>query len=151
MANENSTRLWLNGYIVLGKNTRIQVEEVSVDLQRDLKEHYNSGSNKPSTLIPGNEKIDFKIKRIFSNTTLVQIYQNRCSFDMILFNNSADPGENTTGEQICALTGCMLSKDSLSGLGKGEAVTEDIDGKALDIIFNKQEIAPIINPTCSKL
>ena len=73
MANENSTRIWLNGYLILGKNTRIEVEEISVDLSRDLKEHYNSGSSKPSTLIPGNEKISFKIKRIFSNTTLTQI------------------------------------------------------------------------------
>lgn len=151
MANENSTRLWLNGYLILGKNTRIEVEEISVDLSRDLKEHYNSGSNKPSTLIPGQEKITFKIKRIFSNTTLTQIYLKRCSFDMILFNNSSDPGENTTGEQICALSGCMFEKDSFSGLGKGEAVTEDIDGRALDITFNTNEIAKIINPTCDAL
>lgn len=151
MANENSTRIWLNGYLILGKNTRIEVEEISVDLSRDLKEHYNSGSSKPSTLIPGNEKISFKIKRIFSNTTLTQIYLKRCSFDLILFNNSSDPGENTTGEQICALSGCMLEKNSLSGLGKGEPVTEDIDGRALDITFNTNEIAKIINPTCDQL
>ena len=40
MANEDSTRLWLNGYLLLGKKTRIEVEEVSIDLSRDLKEHY---------------------------------------------------------------------------------------------------------------
>lgn len=151
MANEDATRLWTNGYILLGKNTRIEVEEVSIDLSRDLKEHYNSGSNTPSTLIPGQEKIDFKIKRIFSNTTLMQVYLKRCSFDMILFNNSSDPGTNTTGEQICALSGCMLSKNSLGTLGKGEAVQEDISGKALDITFNIKEIAPMINPACESL
>ena len=151
MANENATRLFLNGYIVIGKNTRIEVEEISVDLSRDLKEHYNSGSSKPSTLIPGQEKISFKMKKIFSNTTLTQIYLKRCSFDLILFNNSSDPGENTTGEQVCALSGCVLEKVSLSGLGKGEPVTEDIDGRALDITFNITEIAKIVNPTCSQL
>ena len=151
MANEDATRLWTNGYILLGKNTRIEVEEVSIDLSRDLKEHYNSGSNTPSTLIPGQEKIDFKIKRIFSNTTLMHVYLKRCSFDMILFNNSSDPGTNTTGEQICALSGCMLSKNSLGTLGKGEAVQEDISGKALDITFNIKEIAPMINPACESL
>lgn len=151
MANEDATRLWTNGYILLGKNTRIEVEEVSIDLSRDLKEHYNSGSNTPSTLIPGQEKIDFKIKRIFSNTTLMQVYLKRCSFDMILFNNSSDPGTNTTGEQICALSGCMLSKNSLGTLGKGEAVQEDISGKALNITFNIKEIAPMINPACESL
>ena len=88
MANEDATRLWTNGYIIIGKNTRIEVEEVSVDLSRDLKEHYNSGSNTPAMLIPGQEKIDFKIKRIFSNTTLTQVYLKRCSFSMVLFNNS---------------------------------------------------------------
>lgn len=151
MANEDATRLWTNGYIILGKNTRIEVEEVSVDLSRDLKEHYNSGSNTPSTLIPGQEKIDFKIKRIFSNTTMMKIYQKRCTFDMILFNNSSDPGVGTTGEEVCALSGCMLSKNSLGTLGKGEAVQEDISGKALDITFKIDEIAPMINETCKSL
>lgn len=151
MANEDATRLWTNGYIIIGKNTRIEVEEVSVDLSRDLKEHYNSGSNTPAMLIPGQEKIDFKIKRIFSNTTLTQVYLKRCSFTMVLYNNSSDPGINTTGEEICALSGCMFSKDSLGTLGKGEAVTEDLSGKALDITFNTNEIAPMINPTCDAL
>lgn len=151
MANEDATRLWTNGYIILGKNTRIEVEEVSIDLSRDLKEHYNSGSNTPSTLIPGQEKIDFKIKRIFSNTTTMKIYQKRCSFDMILFNNSSDPGVGTTGEEVCALSGCMLSKNSLGTLGKGEAVLEDIAGKALGITFKLDEIAPMVNETCKQL
>ena len=70
MANEDATKIWTNGYIVLGTSTRIPVQEVSIDLSRDLKEHYNSGVSKPSALVPGQEKIEFKIKRIFSNTTL---------------------------------------------------------------------------------
>lgn len=151
MANEDATKIWVNGYIVVGKSTRIPVQEVSVDLSRDLKEHYNSGVTTPSALVPGQEKIEFKIKRIFSNTTMMKIYQKRCSFNMILFNNSSDPGENTTGEQVCALSGCMLSKNSLGSLGKGDPVTEDISGKALDITFNIDEISPMINPTCTNL
>lgn len=151
MANEDATKIWVNGYIVIGKSTRIPVQEVSVDLSRDLKEHYNSGVTTPSALVPGQEKIEFKIKRIFSNTTMMKIYQKRCSFNMILFNNSSDPGENSTGEQVCALSGCMLSKNSLGSLGKGDPVTEDISGKALDITFNIDEISPMINPTCTNL
>lgn len=151
MANDDATKIWVNGYIVIGKSTRIPVQEVSVDLSRDLKEHYNSGVTTPSALVPGQEKIEFKIKRIFSNTTMMKIYQKRCSFNMILFNNSSDPGENSTGEQVCALSGCMLSKNSLGSLGKGDPVTEDISGKALDITFNIDEISPMINPTCTNL
>lgn len=151
MANEDFNRLWVNGYIVLGTHTRINVEEVSVDLSRDLKEHYHSGVSKPAALVPGQEKIEFKIKRIFSNTTMVKIYLNRCYFNMVLFNNSSDPGENTQGEQVCALTGCILQKDSLGSLGKGDPVTEDVSGKALDITFNIDEIAPLVNPSCDSL
>lgn len=151
MANEDFNRLWVNGYIVLGAHTRINVEEVSVDLSRDLKEHYHSGVSKPAALVPGQEKIEFKIKRIFSNTTLVKIYLNRCYFNMVLFNNSSDPGENTQGEQVCALTGCILQKDSLGSLGKGDPVTEDVSGKALDITFNIDQIAPLLNPSCDNL
>lgn len=151
MANEDFNRLWVNGYIVLGAHTRINVEEVSVDLSRDLKEHYHSGVSKPAALVPGQEKIEFKIKRIFSNTTMVKIYLNRCYFNMVLFNNSSDPGENTQGEQVCALTGCILQKDSLGSLGKGDPVTEDVSGKALDITFNIDQIAPLLNPSCDNL
>lgn len=151
MANDDATRLWVNGYIILGKNTRIPVQEVSVDLSRDLKEQYNSGVNTPAALVPGQEKIEFKIKRIFSNTTMMKIYLKRCYFTMVLFNNSSDPGENTQGEQVCALDHCILSKNSLSGLGKGDPVTEDISGKALGITFNIDEIAPILNPACTNI
>lgn len=151
MATEDATRLWTNGYIIIGTKTRIPVQEISVDLSRDLKESYNSGNNSPAAIIPGQEKIDFKVKRIFSNTTMAKIYQKRCSFNMVLFNNSFDPGDNTEGERVCSLIGCMLSKDSISGLGKGEAMTEDLDGKALDLTWDIDEIAQIINPTCKNL
>ena len=151
MANQNATKLWVHGYILLGKKTRIEVEEVSVDLSKDLKEHYDAGTADPNALIPGQRKYDFKIKRIFSDTTLAKIWDKNCSFSMILFNNSADPGANTTGEQICVLNDCMLSKVSLSGLGKGDAVTEDVDGKALSITWNVKEIAKMINPACQDL
>lgn len=151
MANEDFNRLWVNGYIILGAHTRINVEEVSVDLSRDLKEHYHSGVSKPAALVPGQEKISFKIKRIFSNTTLVKIYLNRCYFNMILFNNSSDPGENTQGEEVCSLVNCMLDKDSLGSLGKGDPVTEDVSGKALDITFKIDEIAKLVNPSCDGL
>ena len=151
MASEDANRLWVNGYIILGKSTRIPVQEVSVDLSRDLKEQYNSGVTTPSALVPGQEKIEFKIKRIFSNTTMMKIYLKRCYFNMVLFNNSSDPGDNTQGEQVCALEHCILSKNSLSGLGKGDPVTEDISGKALNITFNLDEIAPLLNPACEIL
>jgi hypothetical protein len=152
MVNENSTRIWTNGYIVLGASTRIPVQEVSVDLSRDLKEHYNSGVSQPSALVPGQEKIEFKIKRIFSSTTMMKIYLNRCQFNMILFNNSNNPGEDTQGEAVCSLTGCMLSKNSLSSMGKGgDPVTEDITGKALNITFKLDQIASMVNPTCTNL
>jgi len=151
MANEKATQMWVHGYILIGKKTRIEVKEVSVDLSKDLKEDYGAGNADPNVLIPGNRKYDFKIKRIFSDTTLAKIWDKNCSFPMILFNNSSDPGSNTTGEQICVLNDCMLSKVSLSGLGRGEAVTEDVDGKALSITWNIKEIAKMINPACDAI
>ena len=151
MADETNTQLWINGYIVIGNSTRIPVEEVSVDLSRDLKEHYNSGSTTPDALIPGQEKISFKIKKIFSNTTLMNIYLKRCQFNMVLFNNTFDPGENTTGEAVCSLTGCILEKDSLGTLKGQDPVTEDVSGKALGITFNLTEIASFVNSTCKNI
>lgn len=151
MASQDATKIFTNGYIVLGKNTRIPIQEISIDLSRDLKEQYNSGVSKPAVLVPGQEKIEFKIKRIFSNTTIFKIYEKRCSFNLVLFNNSSDPSENSTGEKVCSLIGCMLSKDSISGLGKGDPMAEDISGKAIDITFDIDEISPMINPTCNNL
>lgn len=149
MAEDNSTQLWLNGYIILGTNIRIDIQEVTVNQSRDLNENYNAGASKASALVPGKEKIEFTIKRVFSNTTMMAIYQARCQFDMILANNSNNPGPNNSGEKVCALTGCMLSQNNLGTLGSGEAVTEDIQGKALDVKFEKTEIASIVNPDCA--
>ena len=70
---------------------------------------------------------------------------------MVLFNNTMDPGNNTTGQQVCALTGCLLEKNSLGTLGKGDPVEEDVSGKALDITFNITEIASFVNTTCTNL
>ena len=148
---ENATRLWLNGYILIGTSTRIPVQEVSVDLSRDLKEYYSAGSPDASALIPGQNKIEFSIKRVFNNTVMAQIYLKRCSFQMILYNNSSEPTELSSGEAVCTLSGCMLSKDSIGTLGNGEAVTEDISGSALSITFNIEEIAQMINPLCENL
>jgi len=63
MVNEDSNRLWVNGYIILGTKTRIPIQEVSIDLTRDTKRQYNAGVNKPGSLIPGQERIEFKVKR----------------------------------------------------------------------------------------
>ena len=151
MVSEDANRLWVNGYVVLGAKTRIPIQEVSVDLTRDTKRQYNSGVNKPSSLTPGQERIEFKIKRIFSNTVIVKLYEKRCYFNMVLFNNSSDPGENTQGEKVCALLNCLLTKVSISGLGKGDAVTEDVSGEALDITWDITDIAPLLNPACENL
>ena len=151
MVNDDSNRLWVNGYIVLGAKTRIPVQEISIDLTRDTKRQYNAGVNKPGSLVPGQERIEFKIKRIFSNTVIVKLYEKRCYFNMVLFNNSSDPGENTQGERVCALINCLLSKVSLAGLGRGDAVTEDVSGEALDITWDIDQIAPLLNPACENL
>lgn len=151
MVNENATKLWINGYIVLGKSTRIPVEEVSIELSRDLKEHYDSGVNTPAALIPGQEKISFKIKKIFSNTTTMKMYLNRCSFTMVLFNTSANPDANAQGTSICRLSGCIFDKNSLGTLGKGEPVSEDLSGKALNITFDVDEIASMMNASCTNI
>ena len=75
---------------------------------------------------------------------MAQIYLKRCSFQMILYNNSSEPTELSSGEAVCTLSGCMLSKDSIGTLGNGEAV-------ALSITFNIEEIAQMINPLCENL
>ena len=144
---EDSNRLWVNGYIILGTKTRIPIQEVSIDLTRDTKRQYNAGVNKPGSLIPGQERIEFKIKRIFSNTVIVKLYEKRCYFNMVLFNNSSDPGENTQGEKVCALINCLLTKVSISGLGKGDAVTEEDSLRAMRIKisqYNKSQVAVVI-------
>ena len=100
MVSESANRIWINGYIILGKSTRIPVQEISVDLSRDLKEQYNSGVTTPAALVPGQEKIEFKIKRIFSNTTMMKIYQKRCYFNMVLFNNSSEAASQSSPNRI---------------------------------------------------
>ena len=83
---ENATRLWLNGYILIGTSTRIPVQEVSVDLSRDLKEYYSAGSPDASALIPGQNKIEFSIKRVNNSyiSFSLTIYMTYPSYNIIV-------------------------------------------------------------------
>lgn len=148
MADDTATRGILNGYIVLGRDKRIMVEEVSVNLTRDLTEKYNAGVRTPSALVPGQEKIDFTIKRVYRDPTFTKLYEKACEFPMALFNNSTNPGANTSGDKIFALTRCVLSQDNIGPLNGQDFMMEDIQGKALGITFEDKEIAAILNPAC---
>lgn len=140
------TRLWINGYLVLGRGYMVEMQDCTVNQTRDLKEDYGAGSTKANILIPGQEKIDFTIKRVFSEITMQEVYRNKCMFDMLLFNNSNNPGG--TGESVCVVKGCVLSQNNLGGFASGETVTEDIQGKALDIEWNVKEIESYVQKNC---
>lgn len=151
MADTNANRGVLNGYILLGKSTRINVEEVSFNLSRDLTRRYNTGVVQPAAIIPGQEKIEFTIKRVFSDATINKIYKARCSFSMVLFNNSNNPGANTSGDKVLSVTGCILGQDNIGPLNGSDFMTEDVSGEALDIVIEDKLIAEIVNPTCVNL
>ena len=148
---ENAMQGVLNGYIVLGKNTRIQVEEVQINLSRDLTRRYNTGIVQAAGIVPGQERIEFTIKRVFSNATLHRIYKARCMFSMVLFNNSTNPGLSTDGDKILTLTGCILGSDNIGPLNGSDFMTEDVSGEALDILVEDKEVAEIVNSTCTNL
>ena len=118
------TKFFETGYIVIGKNV-FDVEEISINQSRDLNPYHVASQRDPIDQRPGRNKIDFSFKRAFGDKIFLSLYKHACSFDIILFNNDVEGGE-----QIGTLRGCRSSQDNIGPINGGDIVSEDIQGSA---------------------
>jgi len=112
------------GYIIIG-NRRFDVEEISINTSRDMTPYHVAAQRDPIDQRPGKNKIEFTMKRAFSDAILAKMYDTCCVFSLLLVNN--DPA---TPQQIVLLEGCRLTQDNIGPVNGSDVVSEDLQGVA---------------------
>ena len=141
-----TTQFFETGYIVLqaGSTSKIlDVEEVSINLSRDLNPYHVASQRDPIDQRPGRTKIDFSFKRAFGDKVLLSMFMRNCKFDLALHNND-DPEH----PQVILLTGCRLSQDNIGPVNGGDIVSEDLQGSASGIEFDCNKIVSALQDYC---
>ena len=128
------TRFFETGYILINEKA-FDVEEISINLSRDLNPYHVASQRDPIDQRPGRTKIDFSFKRAFGDKVFLSIFTQNCTFSMTLVNNDADEAQ-----KVVRLTGCRLSQDNIGPVNGGDIVSEDIQGSASGIEFDCDKI-----------
>lgn len=137
------TRFFETGYIVVNKRT-FDVEEISINLSRDLNPYHVASQRDPIDQRPGRTKIDFSFKRAFGDKVFLSMFMRNCKFSLALHNND-DPNH----PQVVLLTGCRLSQDNIGPVNGGDIVSEDLQGSATDIEFDCDVISRYLDAECA--
>lgn len=141
--NGQSFNFFETGYILIG-NKRFDVEEISVNASRDLTPYHVAAQRDPISLRPGKNKIEFTMKRAFSDAILAKMYDTCCIFAMLLINN--DNPEKP--QSIMMLEGCRLTQDNIGPINGSDVVTEDLQGTAIKRTWETCSIAQTIDNIC---
>lgn len=136
------THFFETGYIIINKK-RFDVEEISVNLSRDLNPYHVASQRDPIDQRPGRTKIDFSFKRAFGDKIFLSMFMQNCTFKLILVNNDAD-----VAQEVLMLTGCRLSQDNIGPVNGGDIVSEDLQGSASGIEFNCDVIISKLTTEC---
>ena len=116
----------------------IWLEEVTVNVTRDLSEYYCTNSFDAQQIRPGRKKIDFTIRKAkdlsSTGTQLTKWFAKTRQFNMTLYALNVDE-ERCTPRPVATLNGCRLSKSQLGNFDASKPVQEDLEGKAKAIIW----------------
>ena len=136
------THFFETGYILINKQA-FDVEEISINLSRDLNPYHVASQRDPIDQRPGRTKIDFSFKRAFGDKIFLSMFMQNCQFTLALHNND-DPDH----PQIVLLTGCRLSQDNIGPVNGGDIVSEDLQGSASGIEFDCNIIKSALTKEC---
>lgn len=136
------TRFFETGYIIINKKA-FDVEEISINLSRDLNPYHVASQRDPIDQRPGRTKIDFSFKRAFGDKVFLSMFTQNCTFTLTLMNNDAE-----TAQKVVMLTGCRLSQDNIGPVNGGDIVSEDLQGSASGIEFDCDVIASKLTEEC---
>ena len=132
------------GYIMID-GRRYDVEEISVNASRDMTPYHVAAQRDPIDQRPGKNKIEFSMKRAFSDATLSNLYDQCCVFDLLLINND-DPN---SPQPILLLTGCRLTQDNIGPINGSDIVSQDLQGVARKRIWQMCDIRTALEKHCS--
>lgn len=137
MVQENDLRLFELGQITFN-GKQIYLEEITVNVTRDLAEYYTTDSFDAKEIRPGRKKIDFTIRKAKDlskdGAYLMDWFLHTQPFQMTLYAMNMGE-EECTPRPVCALEGCRLSKNQIGNFDGSKPVQEDIEGKAQKIVY----------------
>ena len=140
----NDFNFFETGYIMIDGN-RYDVEEISINASRDMTPYHVAAQRDPIDQRPGKNKIEFSMKRAFSDATLSRLYDNCCVFDLLLLNND-DPD---SVQPVIMLTGCRLTQDNIGPINGSDVVSQDLQGVATKRLFQMCHIKERVKEHCA--
>lgn len=117
----------------------IWLEEITVNVTRDLSEYYTTDSFDAKEIRPGRKKIDFTIRKAkdLSKTglALTRLFATTQSFSMALYALNVEGDVDCNAVQVANIEGCRLSKSQIGNFDASKPVQEDLEGKAKKITW----------------
>lgn len=116
----------------------IWLEEITVNVTRDLSEYYTTDSFDAKQIRPGRKKIDFTIRKAKDmsreGSSLTRWFAGTTKFNINLYALNVDE-EVCSPRLVALLEGCRLSKSQLGNFDASKPVQEDLEGKAHHITW----------------
>ena len=141
----NNFKFFETGYILIDEN-RYDVEEISINTSRDMTPYHVAAQRDPIDQRPGKNKIEFSMKRAFSDATLSHLYDKCCKFDLVLVNN--DDPDNP--QRLVMLTDCRLTQDNIGPINGSDVVSQDLQGVAAKRIWRMCDIRNALEKHCTR-
>lgn len=141
----NNFKFFETGYILIDEK-RYDVEEISINSSRDMTPYHVAAQRDPIDQRPGKNKIEFSMKRAFSDATLSNLYDKCCKFDLVLVNND-DPDKP---QRIVMLTDCRLTQDNIGPINGSDVVSQDLQGVASKRIWKMCDIRTALEKHCTR-
>lgn len=141
----NDFKFFETGYILIDEK-RYDVEEVSINTSRDMTPYHVAAQRDPIDQRPGKNKIEFSMKRAFSDATLSNLYDKCCKFDLVLINN--DDPDNP--QRLVMLTDCRLTQDNIGPINGSDVVSQDLQGVAAKRIWRMCDVKNALEKHCTR-
>lgn len=141
----NNFKFFETGYILID-DKRYDVEEISINTSRDMTPYHVAAQRDPIDQRPGKNKIEFSMKRAFSDATLSNLYDRCCKFDLVLVNND-DPD---SPQRVVLLTDCRLTQDNIGPVNGSDVVSQDLQGVASKRVWKMCDIKNALEKHCTR-
>lgn len=131
-------------FILIG-TTRIDVNELSINISSDLTPYVTSDSKDPKEIRSGTNKYEFTMKRAHSSHVFLRIFQADCEFMLLVFNNTGD-----APRLLFTLEGCKIGGDNFGPMNGQDISMEEVSGQGTRIRVG-EEILPSIVKECQNI
>lgn len=137
MAQEDQLEIFELGKVSFdGKE--IFLEEITVNVTKDLNDYYTTDSFEPKDVRPGRQRIEFTIRKAkdlsATGSTLMCWFASTKKFNMTLYALNVNE-ERCKPRKVAELYGCRLSRNQIGNFDASRPVQEEIEGRAMRIVY----------------